>query len=118
MRILRGSPALSEFRVNKLLTACREQHLPVTGIYAEFMHFADLKAELNPQELEKLEKLLTYGPTIQEHEPQGLRLFITPRPEPFLLGLQKQRILPITVACVASSALSAVRLIMLKQKRR
>ncbi|WP_336934666.1 phosphoribosylformylglycinamidine synthase [Vibrio cholerae] len=80
MRILRGSPALSEFRVNKLLTACREQQLPVTGIYAEFMHFADLKAELNPQELEKLEKLLTYGPTIQEHEPQGLLLLVTPRP--------------------------------------
>lgn len=80
MRILRGSPALSEFRVNKLLTACREQHLPVTGIYAEFMHFADLKAKLNPQELEKLEKLLTYGPTIQEHEPQGLLLLVTPRP--------------------------------------
>ncbi|MEH0372403.1 phosphoribosylformylglycinamidine synthase [Vibrio mimicus] len=80
MRILRGSPALSEFRVNKLLTACHEQHLPVTGIYAEFMHFADLKAELNPQELEKLEKLLTYGPTIQEHEPQGLLLLVTPRP--------------------------------------
>ncbi|EGR2126464.1 phosphoribosylformylglycinamidine synthase [Vibrio cholerae] len=80
MRILRGSPALSEFRVNKLLTACREQQLPVTGIYAEFMHFADLKAELNPQGLEKLEKLLTYGPTIQEHEPQGLLLLVTPRP--------------------------------------
>ncbi|MFG0605928.1 phosphoribosylformylglycinamidine synthase [Vibrio mimicus] len=79
MRILRGSPALSEFRVNKLLTACRELQLPVTGIYAEFMHFADLKAELNPQELEKLEKLLTYGPTIQEHEPQGLLLLVTPR---------------------------------------
>ncbi|ENM5774261.1 phosphoribosylformylglycinamidine synthase [Vibrio mimicus] len=77
---MRGSPALSEFRVNKLLTACREQHLPVTGIYAEFMHFADLKAKLNPQELEKLEKLLTYGPTIQEHEPQGLLLLVTPRP--------------------------------------
>ncbi|EMU3329422.1 phosphoribosylformylglycinamidine synthase [Vibrio cholerae] len=77
---MRGSPALSEFRVNKLLTACREQQLPVTGIYAEFMHFADLKAELNPQELEKLEKLLTYGPTIQEHEPQGLLLLVTPRP--------------------------------------
>ncbi|EEY39177.1 phosphoribosylformylglycinamidine synthase [Vibrio mimicus MB451] len=44
------------------------------------MHFADLKAELNPQELEKLEKLLTYGPTIQEHEPQGLLLLVTPRP--------------------------------------
>ena len=27
MRILRGSPALSEFRVNKLLELCREQDL-------------------------------------------------------------------------------------------
>jgi len=64
MRILRGSPALSEFRVNKLLELCREQDLPVTGIYAEFMHFADLKSDLDDQELEKLEKLLTYGPTV------------------------------------------------------
>ncbi|EMQ2878318.1 phosphoribosylformylglycinamidine synthase [Vibrio navarrensis] len=80
MRILRGSPALSEFRVNKLLELCREQALPVSGIYAEFMHFADLKTELDAQELEKLEKLLTYGPTIQEHEPQGLLLLVTPRP--------------------------------------
>ncbi len=52
MRILRGSPALSEFRVNKLLELCREQDLPVTGIYAEFMHFADLKSDLDAQELE------------------------------------------------------------------
>jgi len=80
MRILRGSPALSEFRVNKLLETCREQNLPVTGIYAEFMHFADLKTELDSSEIEKLEKLLTYGPTIQEHEPEGLLLLVTPRP--------------------------------------
>lgn len=80
MRILRGSPALSEFRVNKLVELCREQQLPVSGIYAEFMHFADLSADLDAQALEKLEKLLTYGPTIQEHEPQGLLLLVTPRP--------------------------------------
>lgn len=80
MRILRGSPALSEFRINKLLELCREQSLPVTGIYAEFMHFADLTAELNSQELEKLEKLLTYGPKIEGHQPEGLLLLVTPRP--------------------------------------
>jgi phosphoribosylformylglycinamidine synthase len=80
MRILRGSPALSEFRINKLVELCQEQSLPVTGIYAEFMHFADLTAELGAVELEKLEKLLTYGPTIEEHQPQGLLLLVTPRP--------------------------------------
>ncbi|NLS14118.1 phosphoribosylformylglycinamidine synthase [Vibrio sp. SM6] len=80
MKILRGSPALSEFRVNKLLELCRESDLPVTGIYAEFMHFADLNAELAASDAEKLAKLLTYGPTIEEHEPQGLLLLVTPRP--------------------------------------
>ena len=81
MRILRGSPALSEFRVNKLLELCREQQLPVTGIYAEFMHFADLNADLDDTEIERLEKLLTYGPTIEEHKPEGLLLLVTPRPD-------------------------------------
>ena len=80
MEILRGSPALSEFRVNKLLELCRELSLPVTGIYAEFMHFADLTSDLDASEQEKLAKLLTYGPTIEEHEPQGLLLLVTPRP--------------------------------------
>lgn len=80
MKILRGSPALSEFRVKKLLELCREQGLPVTGIYAEFMHFADLTSDLDATELTKLEKLLTYGPTIEEHEPEGLLLLVTPRP--------------------------------------
>ncbi|KWU00465.1 phosphoribosylformylglycinamidine synthase [Vibrio toranzoniae] len=86
MRILRGSPALSEFRVNKLLELCRELSLPVTGIYAEFAHFADLTADLDESEVEKLEKLLTYGPTLpctengEEHEPEGLLLLATPRP--------------------------------------
>ena len=80
MRIFRGSPALSEFRVNKLLKLCRELNLPVTGIYAEFTHFAELSAELNESEVNKLEQLLTYGPSIEEHEPIGLQLLVTPRP--------------------------------------
>ncbi|MEJ2764264.1 phosphoribosylformylglycinamidine synthase [Photobacterium sp. MCCC 1A19761] len=80
MEILRGSPALSEFRVQKLLERCRELELPVSGIYAEFMHFADLSAPLSKDEQDKLASLLTYGPTIAEHEPSGLLLLVTPRP--------------------------------------
>ncbi|GHA46708.1 phosphoribosylformylglycinamidine synthase [Photobacterium aphoticum] len=80
MEILRGSPALSEFRINKLLERCRELELPVSGIYAEFMHFADLSAPLSAEEQGKLASLLTYGPTIAEHEPSGLLLLVTPRP--------------------------------------
>ncbi|MDP5254165.1 MULTISPECIES: phosphoribosylformylglycinamidine synthase [unclassified Vibrio] len=80
MRILRGSPALSEFRTNKLLDLCREHALPISDIYAEFVHFADLTAELSVSELETLQQLLTYGPTIEEHEPKGLLRLVTPRP--------------------------------------
>ncbi len=77
---LRGAPALSEFRVKKLLTQCEQLQLPVTDIYAEFAHFAQLNAELSSQEEDVLKQLLTYGPTIEEHEPQGLLLLVTPRP--------------------------------------
>ncbi len=80
MLILRGAPALSDFRVQKILKTCADANLPVTGVYAEFMHFADLTAELNNAESEKLQKLLTYGPTVAEHEPAGSLVLVTPRP--------------------------------------
>lgn len=80
MLILRGAPALSEFRIQKLLDHCAQNTLPVTGIYAEFMHFADLSAELSATEQDTLNKLLTYGPSIPAHTPQGLLLLVTPRP--------------------------------------
>ena len=79
MLILRGAPALSDFKVQKILKTCADANLPVTGIYAEFMHFADLTAELSDSELDKLNKLLKYGPTIAEHEPQGALILVTPR---------------------------------------
>ncbi|MGB1296822.1 MAG: phosphoribosylformylglycinamidine synthase, partial [Psychrobium sp.] len=80
MEILRGAPALSDFRTKKLLASFADINVPVTGIYAEFMHFADLNGELSSDELTKLEKLLTYGPTIAEHQPQGELILVTPRP--------------------------------------
>ena len=80
MLILRGAPALSDFRVQKILARCQQAQLPVTNVYAEFMHFADLTAELSADEQTKLEKLLTYGPTIAEHTPAGTLILVTPRP--------------------------------------
>jgi len=80
MEILRGAPALSEFRTNKLLASATELSLPVTNIYAEYAHFADLSDALSAPELEKLNKLLTYGPTIAEHTPAGQLYLVTPRP--------------------------------------
>ncbi len=80
MLILRGAPALSEFRIQKLLDLCAQQNLPVNGIYAEYMHFADLSAPLSSEQRQVLDQLLTYGPSIASHQPSGLLLLVTPRP--------------------------------------
>ena len=77
---LRGAPALSDFRVKKLLAQCEELQLPVNDIYAEFAHFANLNEALSTSEENVLQQLLTYGPTIEEHQPAGLFLLVTPRP--------------------------------------
>ncbi len=85
MLILRGAPALSDFRVIQLLKQCADADLPVSGIYAEYIHFAhftDLAEPATPLSeaaLGKLNKLLTYGPTIAEHQPEGRLIFVTPR---------------------------------------
>jgi len=80
MEILRGSPALSAFRVNKLLTRFQDAHLPVSDIYAEYIHFADVSTPLTADEQSRLQRLLKYGPSLAEHAPQGRLLLVTPRP--------------------------------------
>ncbi|MGC6745243.1 hypothetical protein ACP0HM_14080 [Escherichia coli] len=80
MEILRGSPALSAFRINKLLARFQAAGLPVHNIYAEYVHFADLNAPLNDDEHAQLERLLKYGPALASHAPQGKLLLVTPRP--------------------------------------
>ncbi|ABZ75947.1 phosphoribosylformylglycinamidine synthase [Shewanella halifaxensis HAW-EB4] len=80
MEIIRGAPALSAFRVQKLMQACESAALPVRQIYAEFIHLADLNESLNEKESQQLEKILTYGPAIEAHTPEGNLHFVTPRP--------------------------------------
>lgn len=80
MLILRGAPALSDFRVQKILKACADANLAVTNVYAEYVHFADVSAELSSDELNVLKQLLTYGPKAASHEPSGLCVLVTPRP--------------------------------------
>ncbi|MEG0869347.1 MAG: phosphoribosylformylglycinamidine synthase, partial [Hafnia sp.] len=80
MEIMRGSPALSAFRVTQLLSACQDANLPVNDIYAEYVHFADVSAPLSAEEKATLQRLLKYGPSLAEHEPKGRLLLVTPRP--------------------------------------
>ena len=80
MLILRGAPALSDFRINKYLKAFADKGLDVKDIYAEYSHFADISAELSTDELDKLNALLKYGPSIAEHDAEGELFLVTPRP--------------------------------------
>lgn len=80
MEILRGAPALSEFRIKKLLAVFAEKGLKVTSVYAEYVHFAKLNAPLSDEQRATLVKLLTYGPHITEHETKGMLFVVTPRP--------------------------------------
>lgn len=80
MIILRGSPALSSFREQKLLSDFNQASLPVKGVYAEYVHVVDLESELSPEEKTTLEKLLTYGPSREAREPEGTLFVVAPRP--------------------------------------
>lgn len=80
MEILRGSPALSAFRINKLVTTFQELKLPIRSLYAEYVHFAEVTQPLTDEQTTRLEKLLRYGPSLAEHTPHGQLLLVTPRP--------------------------------------
>jgi phosphoribosylformylglycinamidine synthase len=80
MLILRGAPALSEFRLTRLLALCRERVPAVASVHAEFIHFLDAQAALSETEQALLERLLNYGPHLPPGEPRGSLQLVVPRP--------------------------------------
>jgi phosphoribosylformylglycinamidine synthase len=77
---LRGCPALSDFRKQKLLTQLGE-HLPaLTGLRADYLHIAELNETLSAGEQLVLEKLLSYGPDKPDADAAGVPLIVVPRP--------------------------------------
>ncbi len=79
MLILRGAPALSAFRHSKLLAQLNLKVPAVTGLYAEFAHFADATGELTSDEQQVLARLLKYGPSVPVQEPNGRLFLVLPR---------------------------------------
>jgi phosphoribosylformylglycinamidine synthase len=79
--VLAGAPALSGFRIEKLLARIAAVEAAVTGLAARFMHFAALARPLTAEEQRILEQLLTYGPRTPagSQAPEGERLLIVPR---------------------------------------
>ncbi|MFL0797974.1 MAG: phosphoribosylformylglycinamidine synthase [Cellvibrionaceae bacterium] len=82
MLTLRGTPALSDFRSQKLLETLQQQVPGVGAVYAEFVHFAELvegAKSLSDQQLEVMQQLLTYGPTSEQGDTSGELFLVTPR---------------------------------------
>jgi phosphoribosylformylglycinamidine synthase len=80
MLVLRGAPALSAFRHEKLLSALQSKVAAVTALYGEFIHFADLKQDLAESQRNVLDRILRYGPKAEAGEPQGELVLVVPRP--------------------------------------
>ena len=79
MLILRGAPALSAFRHGKLLAQLTEKVPAVSGLYAEFAHFAEVTGVLTGEEETVLARLLKYGPSVPVQEPTGRLFLVVPR---------------------------------------
>lgn len=79
MLILRGAPALSAFRHGKLLEQLSQKVPAVSGLYAEFAHFAEVTGELAADDQQVLARLLKYGPSVPVQEPAGRLFLVLPR---------------------------------------
>lgn len=80
MLILRGSPALSQFRLQKLLLDLKAAGVPAQALGADFVHLIALDGELSSQERDVLERILTYGPSRAAATLEGLLQVVAPRP--------------------------------------
>jgi phosphoribosylformylglycinamidine synthase len=66
-----GAPALSAFRIAKLLSRLQVLDSRVTALESRFEHFVDLERPLASAEREVLGRLLTYGPRIESAAESG-----------------------------------------------
>jgi phosphoribosylformylglycinamidine synthase len=78
---LPGAPALSEFRIAKLLGSLKQRAAEVRSLSSRFVHFIDLERALEPAEMRVLERLLTYGPRMESgpEANEGELVLVVPR---------------------------------------
>ena len=77
---LRGAPALSPFRRDKLLAEMRARVPAIAGVTALYWHFVALDGELKMNAQTVLARLLTYGPRASvPAKPDGELLLVVPR---------------------------------------
>lgn len=80
MLINRGAPALSGFRIQKLLDTLKSSVPGLNSLSAEFVHFTDASSSLNDEQQNVLAQLLHYGPKAEAVSTDGQMLLVVPRP--------------------------------------
>ncbi|ASY37704.1 phosphoribosylformylglycinamidine synthase [Taylorella equigenitalis] len=78
---IEGSSALSQFQSEKILEKLKKLNVPVSNLYAQYVHFVFSERELDPSEQHKLKSLLTYGKEFLTDQAQenSLILHVVPR---------------------------------------
>ena len=76
---LRGNPALSQFRLDKLYANLKTSAPNITHIVAEFMHFAFSDKPLSQTQQNTLKQILTYGSQASNEMASGELFLVIPR---------------------------------------
>ena len=79
MLTLPGAPALSAFRLSKLLNDIQTLEPSVTAVRASYLHLAETDRELSERDNQVLQRLLTYGPRAEKSAEQGQMVLVVPR---------------------------------------
>jgi phosphoribosylformylglycinamidine synthase len=77
---LSGAPALSAFRIERLLARVRAACPQASALCARFVHFVELEAPLEEAQHAVLSQLLRYGPRREELLDSGELFLVVPRP--------------------------------------
>ena len=80
MLILPGGNALSDFRVNKLLSALQSWVPAISSVASHYVHFAETSVDLDQKETAQLDALLNYGSAPKDTPDDSFRLIVIPRP--------------------------------------
>ncbi|MEY6432014.1 phosphoribosylformylglycinamidine synthase [Thioalkalicoccus limnaeus] len=80
MLVLRGAPALSAFRLQKIASRVAAALGCVVEVQAEWIHVVDLAEALTDAERAILDRLLDYGAQRAERPPTGSLALVMPRP--------------------------------------
>ncbi len=76
---LRGSAALSQFRLDKLYASLKNSAPNIAQLTTEFVHFAFSDRALSDDAQDILQQILTYGPHSGHETPSGELLLVIPR---------------------------------------